>query len=228
MPWTYADLKVLDVSEPQNIRALQGYDTAGDVLGVDVLGDRVALRAGVMGLVLLERTPGGVMTRIGNAPSSDAARRVRIRDNLAYVACRKSGLRIISLETPGKPVELGNVDTLSDAVDIWVEDKLAYVATYGTGLQIFDVSTPSSPVAVGAFPGTGLTLSVRVAGGKAYVASEDLGVVILDVTNPAKVFKLGEFNTGVAGDNSLCLEKDGDIVVTAGNQRLSVLDVSQP
>lgn len=228
MPWTYADLKVLDVSDPQNIRALQGYDTAGDVLGVDVLGDRVALGAGVMGLVLLERTPGGVMARIGNAPSSDAARRVRIRDNLAYVACRKSGLRIISLETPGKPVELGNVDTLSDAVDIWVEDKLAYVATYGTGLQIFDVSTPSSPVAVGAFPGTGLTLSVRVAGGKAYVASEDLGVVILDVTNPAKVFKLGEFNTGVAGDNSLCLEKDGDIVVTAGNQRLSVLDVSQP
>lgn len=191
-------LSVLDVSDPKNLRQLQGFKMHGN-LDLDVSGGRIALAAGGKGLVLLERAANGDLSFQGAARSSGEVGRVRVSGNRAYLAERSAGIRIISLEDPTQPREIGWVDTPNSPNDVAVAGNLIYVAASGSGFQIFDVSDPAKPVHVGqvdppkTFQGTlGDATAIQFVGRNAYVSYFPYGgVQILDISDPAHPKEIG-------------------------------------
>ena len=187
-----SQLSVLDVSDPKNIRQLQGLKMHGN-LDLDVSGGRIALAAGGKGLLLLERLANGDLSFLGAARSSGEVRRVRVSGNRAYLAEKSAGVRIISLEDPTQPKEIGWVDTPDSPNDVAIEGNLIYVAASRAGFQIFDVIDPAKPVHVGevgppkTFLGTlGEAAGIQFVGKTAYVSYFPYGgVQVLDISDSA-------------------------------------------
>jgi hypothetical protein len=75
---------------------------------------------------------------LGALRSPDRAWGVEVVGELAYVAARNSGLRVIDVSNPAFPMELGAFDKQGSAYGVAVMDVLAYVADGGSGLSIID------------------------------------------------------------------------------------------
>lgn len=223
-------LSVLDVSDPKNLRPLPGYNPAG-LADVDVSGNRIALAAEGMGLVLLGRADDGTLTLQGAARRGGKARRVRVSGNRAYIAEESAGVRIISLEDPTQPKEIGWVDTSGSPNDIAVEGNRVYVATPQSGIEVFDATDATRPVLSGAAgaPMPQLqAVAIETVGRTAYVAYQPFGLQILDISEPAHPKAIGympEFmplHVKGVGDLAFLVSGGG------GQWYLSVFDVSQP
>ena len=98
-----------------------------------------------------------------------AAVAATVTRNVAYVAAGTSGLLIIEVSNPTKPVGLDSYGTSEQTVGIDVVGDLAYVAEKAEGLQILDVSNPANPVRVGHFQTH--AIGVQIIENTAYVAS---------------------------------------------------------
>lgn len=226
----FEQLSVLDVSDPKNIRPLPGYKSAG-LADLDVSGNRIALAAEGMGLVLLERADDGSMTSVGASRWSGEARRVRVSGNRAYIAEESAGVRIISLEDPTQPKEIGWLDTLGSPIDIAVEGTRVYVATPQSGIQVFDVTDAAKPRLAGGADAPMPQLqavAIQTVGTKAYVAYQPFGLQVLDISEPAHPKTLNyvpEFmpiHVDVVGDLAFLISGGGV------QWYLSIFDVSQP
>ncbi len=118
--------------------------------------------------------------------------------NLAYVAGKRNGLRIIDISTPTEPEELSYVITDGQAFDVVVRDNIAYTAVDTAGVQIFDVSNPHEISELGAYSDiytAGMEAkSIEVTGNLAYVGDQQ-GLQILDVSDPDKPVALGRCDT---------------------------------
>lgn len=160
------------------------------------------------------------------SPSGSETYAVQVEGQLAYVANRATGLQIINVSDPAKPVLVGSYSgTGGEIFNLQLVGHLAYVAAQD-GLLILDVGNPASPVRVGGYPSGDFSIGVRVVGHVAYVADRRAGLLILDVTDPAQPKRLGSFALpGVANS----VEIVGNLAYVAdGLAGLQIVDVSDP
>ena len=232
----WSSLRVLDVSHPsspvvltnvdQSIQALQGlsnrlYTVGSGRLSIYDLGIGVAPRL------------------LGTLPLSDSAVNVHVSGDRAYVASAQSGLVVIDVSNPTKPVRLSSCDTPGCATQVKSFGNHALVAD-SYGVQVVDLSDPAHPVLLSGYD-TGLTTrGVRVSGGRACVLSADGDRVnggearsrleILDVNNPTQPVLLGSYQTpgfirawDVSGDLAYLVFSS-----SVDGPGLQIVDVSNP
>lgn len=103
----------------------------------------------------------------------------------------KTGLRVIDVTFPGKPVLQAGSVALTDAHKVYVARTYAYVAGGSQGLVIIDVEKPTSPRLYQTFTADGKMNDVRdvVVGSTnaslyAYVADGKNGMKVLQLTSP--------------------------------------------
>jgi len=110
------------------------------------------------------------------------ARGVKVVDDLAYVAARQGGLRIIDVSDPMTPVEVGFYDATDEAMYLDVVDGYVVMTDYQTGLLVLDCRIPSDPILVGYYDTPGEALDVMVVDKIAYLADTE-SLLILDCSD---------------------------------------------
>lgn len=129
------------------------------------------------------------------------ALRVEVRDELAYVAAGRSGLRVVDARDPQAPRTIGAwVEPAGRPVtDLALSGSHLFLASESAGLNVLDITKltePGSPSAsaaalVGHLDTPAPARVVAVAGSRAYVAVGEAELWTVDVTNPAAPVRRG-------------------------------------
>ena len=98
-------------------------------------------------------------------PFADIVQDVAAAGARVYVATGASGLRIVDVSTPTRPVEVGAFATAGFASGVAAFGHYAAVADRQDGLLIVDVSNPASPTLIGSLATPGLALDIAVTSG---------------------------------------------------------------
>ncbi|MCB0255172.1 MAG: hypothetical protein KDI55_15730 [Anaerolineae bacterium] len=130
---------------------------------------------------------------IGKSPAGQGIiRRIVLRDQLAYVAADRAGLRVFDISNTATPTEIGRYSALPAAVDVEVQGNLAYIADEQEGLNIIDISNPTDPTFVGQLTVPESATGVAVEGEYVYLTSVDFTSTsatvlrVVDVTDPSQ------------------------------------------
>ena len=143
-------LRIIDVSDINNIQEVGYYDTPGCSRGIFVSGTHAYMADQEAGLRIIDISTPSSPQEVGFYDTPGWSFSVFVSGGYAYVGDLDSGLRIIDVTNPVSPQEVGFYKTPTNSLGVFVSGNYAYVACgAGAGLRVFDVSNPSSPQEVG-------------------------------------------------------------------------------
>ncbi|MBI4324894.1 MAG: hypothetical protein HY674_06485 [Chloroflexi bacterium] len=151
---------------------------------------------------------------------------VQVVGEHAFVAEGNTGLIVIDVSNPARPMRVGGYNT-GEARDVHVVGTYAYVASGRAGLAGINLSNPTNPVRVGSFDTSGFAVGVHVLGDYAFVADSD-GLEVIDVSNPASPIRVGRCGgkaLGVHVVDNYAYVADDWMISRIG---LRLIDVSNP
>jgi hypothetical protein len=115
---------------------------------------------------------------------------VIIEGNYAYVADHDSGMHIINIANPTRPVFAGRYQC-PGAIQIDIKDSIAYVADERLySLEIVDISNPNQPELLGRFD-TLEVLGVKISGDNAILGCGNDGLQVVNISDPVDPFLIG-------------------------------------
>jgi hypothetical protein len=171
------------------------YDTPGQAVGVQVVGNYAYVADGDSGLQIIDISNPQNPIFKGNYDTPSISYDLKVVGNYAYVADNHSGLQIIDISNPQNPILKGNYDTPGLSYGLKVVGNYAYVADYYNGLQIIDISNPSNPILKGNYDTQGWSVDLDVVGNYAFVGDYYNGLQIIDISNPSSPILKGSYAT---------------------------------
>ncbi len=187
-------LRVIDISNPMNLKELGRSDRLGDYArDIYVSGDWAYLALDDAGLYILSISdPAKPGTIIGKYDCPDAIWGVYVKDNYAYVA-GDDNLWIYDITNAPIATLIGQCNEIQHGWGVYVSDNYAYVADQEYGLRIINVSDPANPYLVSTFDTPGEARHVQVVNNFAYIADGFYGLRIIDVSNPNTPTEIGYY-----------------------------------
>lgn len=141
-----------------------------------------------------------IPTLRGKWDSPADAWKVRVQNNVAFVANDVGGLAILSVTNPANPVLLATYNNVNDdaVVDIalgrGLSTNYAYLAVGSSGVDVINISNPSSPQFVGNIPVDVDYLDVQAnavlvspGGNNLFVADDFAGIKIFKISQPTNL-----------------------------------------
>jgi len=135
-------LRIIDVSDPSNVRSIGSYEAPEGVGWVAVGGDLVCMSGGDGILRLVDVTDPASPLLVGTYGPVWDVMGIAMSGSLLLVAERQAGLRVIDIADPASPTLAGHYDTPGDAWDVKVTGNLALVADGPAGLAIAKLPLP--------------------------------------------------------------------------------------
>ncbi|WP_417375975.1 Calx-beta domain-containing protein [Gimesia maris] len=220
-------LRVLDVSDPDNISELGAFDTSGVALDVQVVGNIAYVADSSEGLRILDISDPANISELGAYAILTDARSVQIIGGTAYITDGPEGLRVLDISDPANISLNGSFNTPGYAYGMQVVGTLAYIADgNNSGLRVLDISDPNNISELGFFDTSHIAYDVQVVGNIAYVTDYDAGLLVLDISDPTSISELGSVGTSSI---SLSVQVVGNIAYLADNSAgLRLLDVTDP
>lgn len=208
----------IDLDDPGQVRAL---DTPGMASAVAVDGALLLVAdflAGVHAVdipsfTILDTFPGD-----GTSPMLD----VRLADGFGYVAAGELGLLIFDVTTPSAMALVGGWDTPGEAQGIALRDTWALISASDAGVFAADVTNPGWLPIANATPLPGPAGDIVAGGGHLYTAVADYGLAVYAQADLAQVGAVG------LDDDADALALHGDLLAYGGEEKLRLLDVSDP
>ncbi len=144
-------LRVIDITDPPRATTVFTWGTSVDLYHVAVEGKYAYVTGGnyLYGIDVSAASPVRVLT--WTTPGT--AEGVTVVDNIAYVATRHSGLRLVSVGDPASPNEVAYYNTAGEALSAVVAGQYIYVADGHGGVVILWYS-PSTAGTIAAEGGT--------------------------------------------------------------------------
>jgi hypothetical protein len=171
--------------------------------------------------------------KVGDGESVDDPNEISLDGNRAYVATKANGAKILDITNPLLASVLGTFRSPYGRTialkGVHSAGSLMFVAAEWYGLEIADVTNPARPTYVGGtntVPGAPFGERVWSDGHTAYLASNNEGFYVLDVSDPRRPARVGQDPIHVPGSVVEVQVKDGLLYVAAGNNGISVFDVS--
>lgn len=171
-----------------------------------------------------------VLTKIGQVETGDAYDVWVDTDNdIAYVTCGYSGVKVFDVSDPHEPTEVANVSSSSEgyAHQFDMRDNLMFIGDGRGGLKIIDFENVSSPVVLSQYTGD-YAWDVEVIGNAAFVANgfNSIGdrLTIINVTDPITPVLLASYAT--AGDATDIEIVEDLAFLTTSYSGFTVFDVS--
>ena len=238
-----ADLHVLDIRQPANLKLVAVAQMPGDARGVAVSGHHVC--------VINERFDTKLFSDLLVFDVSDpTAPRLTAQlqdDNFGFFTALAVGggyacvgdqgvynsqtgnyvggrLRIIDISDPANPTQVGAL-AVNGIQDVEIVGNYAYLAAGSDGLQVIDISVPSSPRRVGSVNYGATAFGVAVEGQQVFLA-EYGGLRVVDVSNPALPVQLGSLEISLSYVWDVTVS--GGYAFAAAHPGLHVIDVSNP
>jgi hypothetical protein len=132
---------------------------------------------------------------------------VCVRTPYAYVALADSGIGIVDISDPDKPVLKATCPLSCVAYAVAVSGNYAFVAGGGGGMKVVDITDPLKPTYAASCPLPLFAEDIKLAGQYAYVAVENGGVHVIDISDPTSPSVKGvsanpgrTFGVAVSGD----------------------------
>jgi len=144
---TQGSLLVLDVSQPEEPKAVAQLALPGEAARVLLGEERAYVACGPGGLQIVDlRTPHRPQILAALVPPAGPVLGLAVEENLAYLVVDNTGLVLVDVTDPKKPQRVSVFDEVKTAWDVTVVDKKAYL--WGSELAIVDVSDPAQPTLV--------------------------------------------------------------------------------
>lgn len=198
----------------------------GAVQAVAVYGKYVYAGVGNRLVTLLVLDQGRLKQIGSSAPFPHEIQDVKISGTYAYVAAGDSGLRIVDISNPVKPLETGFYDSPGYARGVAVLNHVAYLADGPFGMKIVDISDKRSPRETGTVYDKNYAFDVAVAGKHAYIAAAGAGLLIADITSAQEPKEAGgcrtpgyAFGIAVSGNTAF---------IADGREGVRIIDVTHP
>lgn len=229
-------LRIYSISDPLNPMLLTTYGDVASVQDIAVKGTTAFLAERVGGLTILSvSNPSSLSVLSVYDPISMHARRIKVENNLAYVAA--TGLRLFDITNPAAP-SLAGVFDCGDMADLAVRNSLAYLAFSGgggsepVGLQIVDATNPINVLPRGAITGS-LFGATAVSGSFLWVGGAELttfhGVLrAYGLNNPDAPTFHGELELGEGSWTWSIVERNGRVYCADANNGLYIVSASAP
>ncbi len=229
-----AGVTIVDVSHPDQYRAVASYNALGYADSVAVSGEYAYVAAGPYGVRIVDVSDLSHPREIGAYNTGGYATGVVVADNNAYVITYStsetpSGMHILDVSDPANPTEVSFISTQGTAQDVVIEKGIVYVANE-YGLVLIDVTSPSSPVQLGELTftqGVDATWGVAVAQQKAYVTHNDSGLKVVNISDPQAPNLIGAYRPDSI-KKVLAVAVGGDFAYVTDVVRLHVVDISNP
>ncbi len=147
---------------------------------------------------------------------------------LLYMSTQESGLNIVDVSDPARPVLIGEFTPGGAVHSVAVSGNAAYVVVL-TSLEplyelfILDMQNPAQPKVLGVFTIGDSARDVFVSGGTAFITRHD-SLVSVDVSDPSSPMMLDELG-GVTGYHGFA---QGDTAYMTYNHRVRIVDVVDP
>jgi hypothetical protein len=230
-----AGIDFVDVSDPLAPKS-DGYHGTAQTRSVAVAGRHlyVADRYGMHVLELanpaVPRRVAGVFEKLSDVRTTHLA----LAFDHAYIAGGSSGITVLDVSDPLKPVFVRRYAEGRDFAEITIHGGFAYARMYDrnvTRLQILDLASPGDPVVKGEYsPGGYARGRLAFSGHLAFAGAHD-GLHVIDVANPASPTRVGRIGLGSnpviagrLGTEHLCVGQNFPAYTSA----LHILDLSDP
>ncbi len=229
---TYDSLKVLDVSDPNNLVKVFHEWPGGRWNGLEVVGDRLYVAHHGDGLQIYDISDPtdlllyGILWLNEDPPYTDP-QDVTVQGSYAYLADDFRGLQVIDVSDMSWPAEVGRWNDGGDAKGVAVEGSYAYVIERSGELEIIDVSDPFNPVEVGNLSDGGSGNNIVVKDETVYIADLIDGLEIINISNPHNPVLIKKYKEGTGETNGIFVN-DSLAYLADGLDGLEVLDISNP
>lgn len=183
------------------------------------------------GLYILDITTGSSLPVIGQyRDASLDPVDVAVSGDLAFLACRTSGLLIFDISTPASPQLVGTFDSGSCADKVVVSGDYCYLSCADEGVTyIVDVSDPAAPAEVGGITPFGRCTDLAVNGSQLYMLIEDGGVDVIAIESPGGLDPISiEDTPGTAEDIVFSSTRANLLYVADGEAGVRVINVDDP
>lgn len=151
-------------------------NTPARASGFAVMDDYIVIAVEQRGLMIYTRSNGDLVGEI--AFPGGEAKKVKVKGNYAYVACRQQGLQVVDISDITNPVHIGGFNTVGYATSIDVKDDMAVVSSGNGGVYLFDLSNPSDPQLLNRVTSAGYTNHAKFYEDKLIIAGRDTGINI--------------------------------------------------
>ncbi len=146
---------------------------------------------------------------------------VYIDGNYAYVAATNTGMVILDMTNPARPVAIKTVPSLGWAQRLQIVDGYAYVVGNASGgLNIIDVRDPANASVVGSYDTPGNASDIFVENNFAYVNDGNSGVQVFNISDKSNPIIAG--NLGI--HSKIVVQEH--YAFTSGTAGLRLLDIS--
>ncbi len=214
-----ADLNILNVfdrSDSRNLENIKTYPISG-ISDIDIIETRLYTVSPNDGFIITDITDIKNPFRLSafklNSPSA-----VSVKDNFAYIADGNSGLKIINVSNPAKPVIFDSY-TSEPAVDLKpAGDNLVVTGSNGlTAIQTF-LKGVSFSIGKDSFPGK--VSSLHIDGTSALVSAKEGGLYLIDISSPSAK-EHPSMKIAAYGGPAVIL--DNSIYFSSGTEELAIL-----
>jgi len=227
-------VQIVDISNPASPHILGSYDTPGQALRVDAVGERVYVADALSGLHILDVSDPTTPTLLGSYTDVGAITGVQVDNSIAYVSDYYLGLLVLDVSNLSATVLIGSYATPQQSWNLQLVDNKIYMTHYvpdvdpdlpNDELHIIDVSNPSAPTVVGTYTGLAAVQNLFVADGLAYVAQGN-ELKIIDISDPSSPNPISSYS--VSGDTKDVVVQNGQAYFVSDTGGLFIVDVSQP
>ena len=188
-------LRIVDISDPEDLDSVGSFDTEGIAKDVTVSGSYAYVADWNEGLRIIDVSDPATPEEVGFYDSPGSVAGIAVSGNYAYVA-DYAGLRIVDVSSPESPEPVSYYTDLGVNIRrVVIEGDLAYVADLNAGLRILDISDPERPVFISLFETPGQPIDIDVVGDYAFIADHEEGLLVVDVSNPEEPILIGRHDT---------------------------------
>ena len=106
-------------------------------------------------------------------------------ENVVYLSGSETGLQVIDVSEPDRPVKVRTVGGTQGAKDAHIAGDLMYLACHGNGVRILDISEPLEPKTMASFNDGGEAWGAGAGGGLLWVGDLQEGIELHDVSDPS-------------------------------------------
>jgi hypothetical protein len=222
---TYADIWVIDISDPANAQIIHNVPIAGNKYSIHIDGDNAFICGNGVSIVDISDPANAavVWSSQGIWEVSD----IDIQGNIAYLAAGEQGMKALDISDINSPHVIDSCSFSSHSYmgGVSVSGGYAFLAYGGLGFQVLDLSTMQIAASIDSLA---YAFRIRVRGSYAYLTYGDpeCPLAVIDISNPLSPQTLSIY---YPPQDIVNFALAGELVYVADFEHgLRMIDVSDP